>query len=323
MEARKTVGFGLGAILVLVSALVFLHIRQRPKEVVSAAVDDPGLILGASVRQIQGVDHTVERYLAPPGPKTITDQLKAIGVALNPEDAYTAIPDPSFGIGSEIEIVRATTVTIIDAKQSTSYRTWLTTVEALFEAQHISLDNDDKMNATYATPLTDKLSITITRVGTREVAEPEPIAFKSSSQNDSTMEKGTSKSKQVGKAGVRTKTYRITYEDGVQTSKDLIKNEITTTPIDQITLVGTKIVTYGSGEATWYAWKPGGAAHNSLPFGTKVHVVNLDNGKSVDVTINDRGIQGSAIIDLDKNAFAAIAPIGAGRINVRLEKYYP
>jgi hypothetical protein len=323
MEARKTVGFGLGAILLLVPALVFLHSRQQPRVVSSGAVDDPGIVLGASVKQIQGVDHTVERYIAPPGPKTIADQLKAIGVTLNPEDEYTAVPDPSFGIGSEIEIIRATNVTVIDAKQPKSYRTWLMTVEALFEAQHISLDNDDKMNSTYATPLADKLSITITRVGTREVAEPEPIAYKSSNQNDATMEKGTSKSKQAGRVGVRTKTYRITYEDGVQTSKDLIKNEITTPPVDQITLVGTKILTYGSGEATWYAWKPGGAAHNTLPFGTKVHVVNLTTGKSVDVTINDRGIQGSAIIDLDKAAFAAIAPLGAGRINVRLEKFYP
>lgn len=309
--------------VVLGSTLFVLHARQPPAQVVAAAPDEPGIVLGASTRQIQGVDHAVEQYIAPPGPKTITDQLKAISVTLNPEDEYTAIPDPSFGVGSEIEIVRATIVTVIDAKQPTTYRTWLTTVEALFEAQHISLDSDDKMSTTYAAPLTDKLTITITRVGTREVAETESIAFKSSTQTDATMEKGTSKSKQAGKDGVRTKTYRITYEDGVQVSKDLVKNEITTAPIDQITLIGTKILTYGSGEATWYAWKPGGAAHNTLPFGTKVHVVNLDTGKSVDVTINDRGIQGSAIIDLDKNAFAAIAPLGAGRIHVRLEKFYP
>jgi len=31
------------------------------------------------------------------------------------------------------------------------------------------------------------------------------------------------------------------------------------------------------------------AAHKSLPMGTKVRVINLDNGKSEIVTINDRG----------------------------------
>lgn len=59
-----------------------------------------------------------------------------------------------------------------------------------------------------------------------------------------------------------------------------------------------------------------------MPFGTRVRVVNLSNGQSTIVTINDRGIQGSAVIDLDADSFAAIAPLGAGRINVRLEKVY-
>jgi rare lipoprotein A len=45
------------------------------------------------------------------------------------------------------------------------------------------------------------------------------------------------------------------------------------------------------------------AAHKSLPFGTKVRVVNKKNGKSLVVRINDRGpfIKGR-IIDLSKGA---------------------
>ncbi|MEK7183902.1 MAG: G5 domain-containing protein [Patescibacteria group bacterium] len=323
MSARSTVGLGLGAIVVLVSVLVALRTHEPPREVVSAVVEEPGIVLGTSTRQIEGIDHIVEHYIAPPGPKTIDEQLGAIQVELHPEDEYTAIPDPSFGIGSKIEIVRATRVTITDAKQPTSYRTWLTSVGALLEAHNVLLDSDDRIDQSPESQLRYDLTITITRIGTKEVAEPEPVAFKQVTQKDTTLEKGTKKSKQVGKNGVRTKTYRITYEDGEQVSKNLIKNEITTDPIEDITLEGTKIITYGSGEATWYAWKPGGAAHNTLPFGTKVLVVAVASGKSTVVTINDRGIQGSAIIDLDKASFAAIAPLGAGRINVRLEKFYP
>ncbi len=45
------------------------------------------------------------------------------------------------------------------------------------------------------------------------------------------------------------------------------------------------------------------AAHPSLPMGTKAEVTNLDNGKQVAVTINDRGpdVKGRAI-DLSKGA---------------------
>ena len=45
------------------------------------------------------------------------------------------------------------------------------------------------------------------------------------------------------------------------------------------------------------------AAHRSLPFGTKVAVVDQRTGKEVQVTINDRGpFHGSRIIDLSKEA---------------------
>lgn len=45
------------------------------------------------------------------------------------------------------------------------------------------------------------------------------------------------------------------------------------------------------------------AAHRSLPFGTKVTVVDQRTGKEIQVTINDRGpFHGSRIIDLSKAA---------------------
>jgi len=53
------------------------------------------------------------------------------------------------------------------------------------------------------------------------------------------------------------------------------------------------------------------AAHPSLAFGTKVKVTNTKNGKSVDVTINDRGpTQAGRVIDLSA---AAAAKIGLGK----------
>jgi rare lipoprotein A len=62
------------------------------------------------------------------------------------------------------------------------------------------------------------------------------------------------------------------------------------------------------------------AAHRSLPFGTRVRVTNLANGKSVVVRINDRGpFKRSRIIDLSKGAAQKIDMIGTGTARVRLE----
>jgi len=80
-----------------------------------------------------------------------------------------------------------------------------------------------------------------------------------------------------------------------------------------------------SGMASYY-WQPqrvasGGwfnpnamtAAHKTLPFGTKVRVTNRNNGRSVVVTINDRGpyIKGR-IIDLSKAAAQQVGMTGSG-----------
>ncbi|PYT32327.1 MAG: septal ring lytic transglycosylase RlpA family lipoprotein [Acidobacteria bacterium] len=62
------------------------------------------------------------------------------------------------------------------------------------------------------------------------------------------------------------------------------------------------------------------AAHRTLPFGTLVRVINLDNEKTVEVRINDRGpFAGDRIIDLSHAAAQAIGLIGPGLARVRLE----
>ncbi|MCU4174456.1 septal ring lytic transglycosylase RlpA family protein [Carboxylicivirga sp. N1Y90] len=62
------------------------------------------------------------------------------------------------------------------------------------------------------------------------------------------------------------------------------------------------------------------AAHKTLPFGTKVKVINLDNKKSITVRINDRGpfIKGR-IIDLSQAAANELNFIQQGIANVRIE----
>jgi rare lipoprotein A len=89
------------------------------------------------------------------------------------------------------------------------------------------------------------------------------------------------------------------------------------------------------GEASYYAHKYHGrttangetydetkmtAAHKTLPFGTRVRVTNLANGKKVVVRINDRGpfVKGR-IIDLSYKAAGELDYISRGVVKVRVE----
>ncbi len=62
------------------------------------------------------------------------------------------------------------------------------------------------------------------------------------------------------------------------------------------------------------------AAHKTLPFGTRVMVTNLSNGKSVEVRINDRGpFVGDRLIDLSYAAARVLDLVGPGTARVRLD----
>jgi rare lipoprotein A len=80
-----------------------------------------------------------------------------------------------------------------------------------------------------------------------------------------------------------------------------------------------------TGGASWYALEAKTAsgeamdgealtaAHPSLPFGSKVTVANLDNGRSVVVRINDRGpFSKGRIIDVSRAAAKKLGMIGTG-----------
>jgi peptidoglycan lytic transglycosylase len=79
--------------------------------------------------------------------------------------------------------------------------------------------------------------------------------------------------------------------------------------------------TSGSRVACGGALNEGGmtAAHRTLPCGTKVRVTNKKNGKSVTVTINDRGpFVSGRVIDVTPTAaralgFSGLAPVSVSK----------
>jgi len=62
------------------------------------------------------------------------------------------------------------------------------------------------------------------------------------------------------------------------------------------------------------------AAHRTLPFGTRVRVTNMANGRSVTVRINDRGpyIRGRTV-DVSSSAAEALRMTERGVVNVKLD----
>ncbi|MBS7333669.1 MAG: septal ring lytic transglycosylase RlpA family protein [Weeksellaceae bacterium] len=118
---------------------------------------------------------------------------------------------------------------------------------------------------------------------------------------------------------------------------DTIKpvKELSTEETNKIEEVIENAAIVSSGVVSWYGAKFHGrktasgevydkneltAAHKTLPFGTKVKVTNIRNGKSVVVEINDRGPYAkSRVLDLSQAAFSEIGHTNSGVMHVEYE----
>lgn len=251
---------------------------------------------------------------------------KDIGANPFPEDRFKAFPDIKMGIGSKITLHRAPAIKIKDGKRSKEVRSWQKSIGELFSEQKIEIGKDDKVNFTSDTNVEDGMEVAITRVAITTVVEKEAIDYKTVKKSNPNVEKGNKKTLQVGRKGTKNKYYLVRREDGEEVSRTLTKTEVAEEPTEEIVEVGTKVLVYGSGVAS--IWKKDSgmvSACNFVSRGTKIHVINMDNGKSVDVTCMGGGLRNDRLVDLSDTAFQALGGSWSQGLlkNVRAEKYYP
>jgi rare lipoprotein A len=107
----------------------------------------------------------------------------------------------------------------------------------------------------------------------------------------------------------------------------------------RVALAGRSALAWSeSGMASWYGGDHAGhrtssgdrfdpmqltCAHPTLPLGTKVLVTSDTTGRSVVVTVNDRGPFGGRIVDLSRAAAARIGMLGSGTASVTLQQASP
>lgn len=257
--------------------------------------------------------------------RTVDDVLQELSVASQGALIY---PEPQTPVGPGDEIVVSETVkaTVVHDGQTRQVETNMLTAGGLLRRLGVVLGPHDRVEPSIVAYPSEGSTIQVVRVEKAVETIQSKIAFERRTVSSDEVEMGIRKIRQSGSPGLRENSYQILYEDGKVQSRSLIDSTVVREPVPEITVVGTHRPTLASssqqqtGKASWYAMPGLMAAHKTLPFGTLVKVTNVDNGKSVTVTIRDRGpyVDGR-IIDLSDTAFKEIAPIGRGVVNVRIE----
>lgn len=125
----------------------------------------------------------------------------------------------------------------------------LTTAELLALNPEITVDTvlqiEQPLNVTVAKPF-------VTIEVKKEKKITDTIPFEKVIEEDPTMPKGESVTKQQGVAGKKEITYLLTSANGTQTSKVALEENVLQEPIKHIEVVGTKVIpSRGSGNFTW------------------------------------------------------------------------
>lgn len=183
----------------------------------------------------------------------------------------------------------------------------------------VILRQHDEVTPSLDRRLSSGMSIEVTRVTFKQTTVREQIPFGTEDRYSDEYVKGVTHVEREGKPGVREKVFRLRMENGQEAARTLVSEKMLEQPMSRIVIHGTRDPNVQYGVASWYHRSGMTAAHRTLPFGTRVKVTNLANGKSVWVTIDDRGpyINGR-IIDLSDDAFVQLAPLGSGTFNARI-----
>jgi uncharacterized protein YabE (DUF348 family) len=275
-------------------------------------------------KNVTVIDGDLEFYFTNVTGKTVGDFLATHRLSLQTNESVFPSEETEIFSDARIYITRARKIIVnVDGGKQIFY-TQAKEIEQALRENNITLNEDDIVKPSRDALAENDTQITITRVTIEEQVIEKPIAFDKKVNEDDKLSWRKNIVTQKGEKGVERFTYRVSLHNGKEVNRKLLKKETTREPVTEITTQGTyvKLGKIHRGAASWYAWSGTMAAANPwLPMGSYVKVTNLENGKSVIVKINDRGpFAPGRIIDLDKTAFAKIASLGSGVINVKMEE---
>lgn len=208
--------------------------------------------------------------------------------------------------------------TVNDGKKQYSVKSFKNSVGGILSQNGVELANEDIVDPPVdSQPI--KTSIKITRVSLTQIEKIEPIAYQTKEIQDNTLERGLKKIDSEGKLGQRKLVYQVRREDGVEVSRELIKDEIVEKPINKVTRIGTKVIVLSSvrGYATIYNPSSCTVVSANYKKGTNVRITNLKNGastiKNVDCTWGIASAPDGIVLDLSRSVLSELKYDGSGK----------
>lgn len=94
---------------------------------------------------------------------------------------------------------------------------------SLLNENGIIVDSDDRVSPSVATPVTAGMTVTINKVDVKQESGEQAIDFNTVTTEDATLAKGTERVTVEGQQGTRQVVWEVTYVDGVEESRAVLR----------------------------------------------------------------------------------------------------
>lgn len=165
--------------------------------------------------------------------------LKQEKIKLGPSDVVKPGLEAALKEGCTVRIFRAFEVTITaDGKKQTTH-TSEKMVKDILHAVGISVGKQDIVKPGLNTVVNGETEIKVQRVSWKEVVEEDSIPYETVRERDNTLNKGVTRVVKQGKEGIEQNRYRVTYVDGKETERKLLKSVVSREPESRVIAEGT------------------------------------------------------------------------------------
>ncbi|EPV5185774.1 resuscitation-promoting factor [Listeria monocytogenes] len=170
----------------------------------------------------------------------VADLLKDENITTRPQDVLNVALDTKLKDGLKVNIDRAIQLSLQNGTKKDTVWTTKTKVSDLLAEKNIKLDQDDRVSPAKDSNLKEKMTVEVTYVNSKAEKKNEQVKFETVYKEDDSLNKGVEKVVQEGKNGEKVVEYQVTFENGKEKKRDVIKENVTSNKTDKVVVRGTK-----------------------------------------------------------------------------------
>ncbi|UVE42514.1 G5 domain-containing protein [Clostridium sp. CM027] len=171
--------------------------------------------------------------------KTFDSALEKAGINIAVKDRIDKSLNSKITTNDVITIDRAVNIKVLVDNKELNVKSAEKDIARMLTTEKIVLSPTDKISPSVKTKLSKGMDVTITRVKIETLKQTKPIDFKTVIKKDSDTLKSQSKVVQNGTKGEKSITLNVTYENGKEVTRKVVKEAVVKEPQSKIIAQGT------------------------------------------------------------------------------------